>query len=392
MFTTEWQINGELVADGFSAYNHDETAVQGVHAPHLLVIVDEAGGISATLGRALESLMTGGHTRLLVMGNPPVDSESSWFEQVCNSDLYNVIPIATKDTPNFTGEDVGICKACPDSVPKHKITEHLVDQTWVDDVVTEFGSDSPFVEARVHARFPRVTANRVIPYDWLERAAEMNDLQRGAIKLGVDVASDGGDEFAIAQLDGMNVSVIHKTSGAANSSAVDVAGIVLQHILDAESKHRERQIQESVRVKIDAIGVGWGVVSILQAWRGEQRHSAEVIGVNVAERSKDATRFSNQRAEMWWNMRTLLQVDNNNLYPQIKTDLDQKTIAQLTSPIYKSDSSGRVQIESKKDMKRRGLNSPDRAEAVLLALFEPRQVLPDFNPISIEGSNDWGNF
>jgi hypothetical protein len=378
VFTTEWQINGELVADGFSAYNHDETAVQGTHAPHLLVIVDEAGGITTTLGRALESLMTGGHTRLLVMGNPPVDSESSWFEQVCNSSLYNVIPIAARDTPNFTGEPVG------------DWASNLVDQTWVDDVVQQFGADSPFVEARVHARFPRVTANRVLPFDWLERAAEMDDLPRGAVRLGVDVASDGGDEFAIAEVDGMNASVLHKSSGAANASAVDVAGIVLQHILAAESKHRERQTPEPVRVKIDAIGVGWGVVSILQAWRGEQRHNAEVVGVNVAERSKDATRFSNQRAEMWWNMRTLLQIDVNNPQPQIKVELDQKTTAQLTSPIYKSDSAGRIQIESKKDMKRRGLGSPDRAEAVLLALYEPRQVIPDFNPISIEGSNTWG--
>lgn len=381
-FTTEWQIDGELVADGFSAYNHDETAVQGVHAPHLLVVVDEAGGIAPTLGRALESLMTGGHTRLLVLGNPPVDNESSWFENVCNSDLYNVIPIAAKDTPNFTGEKIG------------PWAKNLVDQTWVDEVVKQFGADSPFVQARVHAQFPRITANRVLPFDWLETASETEVIPPGDhIRLGVDVAADGGDEFAIAMADGWQVGLVHHTSGAANASAVDVAGIVLQHIMDAEAKHRERQIQEPVRVKVDAIGVGWGVVSILQKWRDEQRHSAVVIGVNVAERSRDAERFSNQRAEMWWNMRTLVQTDNDNPDPQLKLNLDQKTLAQLASPVYKSDSAGRIQIESKKDMKRRGLNSPDRAEAVLLAVFEPKaRIIPDIAPISIEGSNQWGAF
>ena len=381
-FTTEWQIDGELIADGFSAYNHDETAVQGVHAPHLLVVVDEAGGITPTLGRALESLMTGGHTRLLVLGNPPVDNESSWFETVCNSDLYNVIPIAAKDTPNFTGESVGTWGA------------NLVDQTWVDEVTKQFGADSPFVEARVHARFPRVTANRVIPFDWLEVAIESELKVSGQnIRLGVDVAADGGDEFAIAVADGFEVSLRHTTSGNANASAVDVAGVVLQHILDAEAKHRERQIQEPVRVKIDSIGVGWGVTSILQKWRDEQRHNAVVIGVNVAERSRESERYSNQRAEMWWNLRTLLQPESTNPDPQIKLNIDQKTAAQLTSPIYKSDSSGRIQIESKKDMKRRGLNSPDRAEAVLLSLFEPKSMfVPDISPISIEGTNEWSNF
>jgi hypothetical protein len=380
-FTTEWQIDGELIADGFSAYNHDETAVQGVHAPHLLVVVDEAGGITPTLGRALESLMTGGHTRLLVLGNPPVDNESSWFENVCNSDLYNVIPIAAKDTPNFTGEKVG------------DWGKNLVDQTWVDDVVRQFGADSPFVEARVHARFPRVTANRVIPYDWLERAVETEvPIDGEVIKLGVDVAADGGDEFAIAVADGFKVSMRHHTSGNANASAVDVAGVVLQHIQEAEQKHRERQIQEPVRVKIDSIGVGWGVTSILQKWRDEQRHSAVVVGVNVAERSRQADKFSNQRAEMWWNMRTLVQTDKENPDPQVKLDLDQKVLAQLSAPIYKSDSAGRILIESKKDMKRRGLGSPDRAEAVLLALYEPKaRIIPNVSPISIEGVNDWGN-
>lgn len=393
VFTTEWQIKGELVADGFSAYNHDETAVQGVHAPHLLVVVDEAGGISPVLGRALETLMTGGHTRLLVLGNPPTDNESTWFENICNSDLYNVIPIPTKVTPNFTGEFVGTCKACPESSPAHLVNEHLVDEVWQSDVIKEFGEDSPFVEARVHARFPRITANRVVPFDWLERSQEMNNLPEGNIKLGVDVAADGGDEFAIALQDGMNVSIIHKTSGAANASAVDVAGIVLQHILSAEAKHQERQISEPVRVKVDAIGVGWGVVSILKSWRDEQRHKADVVAVNVAERSRDLERFNNQRAEMWWNMRQLLQVDANNPYPQIKVDLDQRTMAQLTSPIYKSDSAGRIQIESKKNMKRRGLNSPDRAEAILLALYEPKGfVIPEFKPISLEGTNEWGAF
>ena len=89
----EWKIDGELVAFGFSPADTDETAVQGIHAPHLLVVVDEAGGLSQTLGVALESLMTGGHTRLLLLGNPPTDNEDSWFERACNSDLYNVIPI-----------------------------------------------------------------------------------------------------------------------------------------------------------------------------------------------------------------------------------------------------------------------------------------------------------
>ena len=161
--------------------------------------------------------MTGGHTRLLILGNPPTDQEGSWFERACSSDLYNVIPIGAYDTPNFTGEDAGTCKSCPTNVPPHEVKTHLVDQTWVDDVIKEFGEESAFVEARVHARFPSVVANKVIPLSWIEASADNELPEQGAIRIGVDVAADGGDEFVIAWADGMRCSVRHKSSGKSNS-------------------------------------------------------------------------------------------------------------------------------------------------------------------------------
>ena len=118
VFTVEWKIDNNIVGYGFGGGQNDESAVQGIHAPHLLVIVDEAGGINETLGRSLEALMTGGHTRLLLLGNPPTDQEGSFFERACNSDLYNVIPISAYNTPNFTGEDAGICSSCPPSIQR----------------------------------------------------------------------------------------------------------------------------------------------------------------------------------------------------------------------------------------------------------------------------------
>lgn len=393
VFTVEWKIGNDLVAFGFSPAHHDETAVQGIHAPHLLVIVDEAGGLSSTMGKALEALMTGGHTRLLVLGNPPTDNEDSWFERVCNNDLYNVIPISAFDTPNFTGEEAGVCRACPAEVGLHGVATHLVDESWVQDVVNEFGEDSAFVEARVHARFPRITANKVIPLSWIEQATDnehpTEDLQ---IKLGVDIAADGGDEFVIAKCDGYTVSITHRSSGQANSNPVDVAGVVLEHIREAERVHKERNIPQQVIVKVDAIGVGWGVSGILKRWKDEQRHNAVIVPVNVAQRAGEGGKFANQRAEMWWNARTLIQpiVTNEEVRQDVRLDIDRKAMAQLSGPTYRSDSSGRIVIESKKEMKRRGVNSPDRAEAILLSLYEPPNYRGDVvAPISISQSNQW---
>ena len=390
VFSTEWKVGSEIVGYGFSAMNSDEAAVQGIHAPHLLVIVDEAGGISHTLGAALEALMTGGHTRLLVLGNPPTDQEGGWFERICNSELYNTIPIPASSTPNFTGEEAGVCLSCPASVAMHKVNTHLVDHEWVNDVTTEFGTGSPFVEARVHARFPRQVANKVIPLSWVEQSMDNQSAELGDIRLGVDVASDGGDEFTIAWAEGMVCTIRHKSTGQANANAVDVAGIVLEQIRQAEKVHKEKGYSGRVRVKVDSIGLGWGVVSTLRTWGTEQLHSADIIAVNVSEKARDSTRFTNQRAEMWWNGRTLLQPSPEG-EQTVRIDADQRTLAQLSGPMYASDSSGRIKIESKVDIKRRGITSPDRAEAILLALYEPRKSgMPNgILPLSITQENRW---
>lgn len=391
VLTTTWKLDDDIVSYGFSPSDYDETAVQGIHAPHLLIVVDEAGGIGPIIGQALEALMTGSHTRLLLLGNPPTDLEGSWFENACGSPNYEVIPINAFDTPNFTGEDAGICHACPPSVPQHSVSTHLVDKEWVEDVIAEFGEESPFVQARVFARFPRQVSNKVIPFDWAE-AAGQNDspTESMRIRLGVDVAADGGDEFVIAWADGYRVSVRHNSSGAVNANPVDVAGKILEHIHQAEKVHVERGLEEPVRVKIDAIGVGWGVTGMLQRWRDEKRHGADIIAVNVAERSAFPDKFHNQRAEMWWNGRTLVQPTPDGAQ-EMRLDLDRRAIAQLSTPMYKSDSSGRIQIEKKSDMKRRGQSSPDRAEAVLLAVFEPPgHAAPMAVPaIQFTQSNDW---
>ena len=469
--TVEWKVDGSQVAFGFAPAQYNETALQGIHAPNLLVVVDEAGGISDTIGNALEALMTGGNTRLLLLGNPPTDNENSWFEKACNSPLYNTIPISAYDTPNFTGETVGNCTTCPKSVPTHSVATHLVDKQWVDDVIHQLGDNSAFVTARVKAQFPRVTGNRVIPITWIEEAAtNENPAYLPAIRLGIDIAADGGDEFVIARADGYTVRIVHTSSGAENANAVQVANICLRHIQQAEADlaalhqtqqtHDPRTLHNSlyrhpknehlfapsethtpqgfpdhqtdtehpfapqtlmeqgfpdrtpvrpngvggsnpkneggasthiVSVKVDAIGVGWGVVGLLEAWGREGLHGARIVGVNVGERASDVGRFRNLRAELWWCGRELLQPDVDG-FQVVRLDVDGRVLQQLGAPEFLSDSSGRVQIVSKAEMRRRGLPSPDRAEAVLLALFEPRSVVsaPVVAPVVLGQRNVWG--
>jgi hypothetical protein len=93
---------------------------------------------------------------------------------------------------------------------------------------------------------------------------------------------------------------------------------------------------------------------------------------------------------MWWNGRQLLQPDQDG-FQVVRLDVDRRVVGQLGLPDFVSDSSGRIQVVSKAVLKKRGGVSPDRAEAVLLALYEPdrRREVPLVAPIAIVQRNVW---
>lgn len=390
------------IAYGFSAPPHDEAAVQGIHAPRLFIVVDEAGGISRIIGGAMRGLMTGEDTRLLAIGNPPTDDEGSWFEQLCEDEGVATIPISAYDAPLQTGEKTQRCRACPSEVPAHQLGVHLVDGEWIAGTLADYGEDAPFVTAKVHAKFPKGGPGRTIPSDWIDLACREEDpeefdesyvrlmdldlpdeanldmrVQYGAwIRLGVDVAADGGDEMVIARSIGNLGHIVHSSTGSANVNAVDVAGKVLVEIRRAEALRQALGTTAPIRVKIDGIGVGWGVASTLKAWASEGIHNAEIVSVIVSEDTYrpdegETLRPNRKRDEMWLTGRSLMQPNAHTGVGSIRLVLDKRARTQLAAPTYSTSSAGRTVIESKKHMKSRGVASPDRAEALLMAFYEP---------------------
>jgi phage terminase large subunit len=111
--------------------------------------------------------------------------------------------------------------------------------------------------------------------------------------------------------------------------------------------------------KVDDVGVGGGVVDRLR----EQRHPA--VGLNGGHRPKDRRRFVNARAEWYWELRERFEHGEIDIDPE-----DEVLAEQLCSIRYGVDSAGRIQIESKEDMRARGIASPDRADALALAFAE----------------------
>jgi hypothetical protein len=127
---------------------------------------------------------------------------------------------------------------------------------------------------------------------------------------------------------------------------MEIVGLV-RRIID-----RERP----AKVCIDIIGIGAGIVDRLHELGYEL-----VEGVCVARSATDKDKFKNQRAELWHDMREWLAQDMPVQIP----DSDE-LMADLTCLGYKYDSSGRLQIESKDDLKKRGIRSPDTSDALCL--------------------------
>lgn len=413
--TTQWKIpdqwgNDVIVAYGFTAPENDEAAMQGIHGtPKLLIVVDEAGGIARTIGNGTNNLLTG-DARMLAIGNPAMDDPRSWFEGLCEEGedpeepSTVTIPIATFASPAITKERVPFCNDCPDGVPPHSLAIHLPDQDWVDRTIREYGADHPYVIAKVHAKFPKGGGGLTIPVTWVEAAQQSDDpngpgwrrlcdlgldketaahtVKDGAwVRLGVDVAADGGDEFVISRIVGDVIETRYCSSGTMNDDQVLLAEKVLEEINAARLLAVALGSQHPVRVKVDQNGIGHGVVSMLKRWADTGRHQAQIVGVMVSESPTQddpgaLMRPYRKRDEMWLATRGLLQPDPSTGVGRLRLRVDRQTGIQLSTPRLGSNSAGYSVVESKKAMKQRGMKSPDRADAALLTVYEPEPISP----------------
>ncbi|MGW0033011.1 hypothetical protein ACWDXD_24740 [Streptomyces sp. NPDC003314] len=400
-----------VAAYGFSAPANDEAAMQGIHMAHILLIVDEAGGIAKTIGHGTNNLLTGGHAAMLAIGNPAMDEPNSWFEGLCGEgeDPEHpgtvTIPISSLDSPLITGERVPYCTDCPPNPSDvHTLARHMPDQEWVDATIRAYGEGHPYVVAKVYAKFPKGGGGLVIPPTWIEDAVEAEDptgpgwhrlcdlglpgesashtVKEGAwVRLGVDVAADGGDEFTIVRSVGDVVENRHASSGSVNDNQVKVAEKVLEEIKAAQRLADALRSPHPVRVKVDKNGIGHGVVSMLERWGENGRHKAQIVGVMVSENPTQddpgaVMRPYRKRDEMWLATRSLLQPDPSTGRGRLRYRIDKKSREQLSTPKLLSNAGGFSLVESKKQMKSRGMSSPDRAEAILLAVYEPEPINP----------------
>lgn len=341
---TEWHLGDELVAFGRKPSDYNDSAFQGVHAPYVLVILDEAGGIQPNLWVAADALTTNDGCRLFVIGNP--DNPASEFRRVClPGSGWHVITISALESPNLTGE------AVPGDV-----AQALVSRLWVEEKAREWGEDNPLYRAKVLGEFTQDGEWQVVRSSDVAACRIPLDAPHPAellvpVQLGVDVGG-GGDETVVRERRG----VAARREWRAHTDRPEMIAPMVVHAI------RETG---ATLVNVDSIGVGFGVIGELR--NNKALRGVQVNGVNVGERASQPHRFANLRAELWWEVgRGLSERRGWDLSEMENADT---AVAQLLEPRYDYDPTGRTRVEKKEEVIKRLGRSPDNADALLLSYF-----------------------
>lgn len=346
----KWMIDREMVGIGRKPADHDEHGFQGLHRPIVFVIADEACGIPTQLWTAFEAVTTNDDCRILAIGNP--DDPSSEFAKVCSPGSgWNVITISAFDSPNLTGEEV------PENLSKM-----LVSEDWVEDKRKRWGEASPRYQSKILGEFPELGDNTLIAPRWILDAQERELEPEGKTRVSVDVARFGSDHSIIALARGpvFRVEVTMPTS-----ATTEVAGATTRVLRE----------NGNCDVIIDGAGVGGGVVDSM---RENVREGVFGVGRRPTVREflaggkpKDEKEFADARSEAWWRLREMFREGEIDIDPA-----DDELASQLGSIQYGFDSKGRIKVESKDDMAKRKLPSPDRGDAAMQAYALTGQDAP----------------
>lgn len=297
-------------------------ALQGVHAENVLLICDEASGIPEAVFEAAAGSMSGSHACTILLGNP---TRSSGF---------------FFDTHHRQAGEWWTRKvSCVDS--------DLVSTEYVDEMKVRYGEESNAYRVRVLGDFPARDDDTAIPLELVE-AAQTREVEVTAdepIIWGLDVARFGSASSVLCKRQGRQILAMQTWRGL---DLMQLTGAVVAEFESCQPR------QEPITICVDSIGVGGGVCDRLREL------GLPAIGVNTSESPALRVTYLNLRAELWFKLKAWLEARDVSL-PK-----DDHLLAELVAVKYKFTSSGKLQIESKDEMRKRGLSSPDRADAVCL--------------------------
>lgn len=317
-------------ADAIPWSENNTEAFAGLHnkGKRIVLIFDEAAAIADRVWEVAEGALTDEATEIIwiVFGNP---TRNTGRFRECFGKYRHLWKTRQIDSREVEGTN----------------------RAYLDELVETYGEDSDVVKVRVRGQFPSQSVSQFIGSDVVENAQRRKRefVDEGApLILGVDIARFGDDQSVIRGRKGRDARVIKPVKWRNRDtvfSANKVAEAITRYNPDA--------------VFIDGGGVGAGVIDILRS------QGYRVIEVNFGAAARNAKAYANKRAEMWGDTREWLDTG--------LIDEDQELRDDLIGPEYGFDKEGRILLEKKEDMKKRGLPSPDDGDALALTFAEPVQ-------------------
>jgi hypothetical protein len=331
------------IAFGMKPDDKDESGFQGVHDQYVLVIMDEAGGISKEIFTAADAITTNKYARILAIANP--NDPSCYMAEVYKREMrlkpeersWNIIQFGAYDTPNFTGEVVPV-----------EVATRLVQVDWVEARKKEWGEDDPRFVARVLGEFPDVSDDGLFNMGRVMQSMEAYDTSEPdegmPITIGVDVARYGSDSSVIVSNQGGYIRIHGRYQGLNGPELARKVGELAVEM-------------GAVEIRIDAIGVG---ASVLDSIYNFVPPTISVVGIHGNAKSGDSTKWYNYRAAMYDQFAKAV-ADGRVHLPD-----DDELHNEIASIKYEYRGSALL-IESKENMRKRGIKSPDVLDAVIYA-------------------------
>ena len=324
--TRYWGVEGRL----WSAENPD--AFAGVHnMDGVLVIFDEASGIDDAIWAVTAGFFTENTPNRFWFAFSNPRRNTGYFYETFHS-KRNFWNTKVVDARTVEGTDKAVYQQ----------------------IIDEYGPDSAQAHVEVYGQFPSAGDDQFIGANTVDEAMKRVKYQdmSAPIVIGVDPARFGADATVIAVRQGRDIVKIIRHRG-------DDTMTVVGYVIDAIEEYKP------TLVVIDEGGLGAGIVDRLK----EQRY--KIKGINFGNKSKNPIMYGNMRAQMWGDMREWLKTASIPNDRFLKTD--------LISPMMKPDSRGTIFLESKKDMKSRGLASPDAADAIAVTFAFPVAHRGEYN-------------
>ncbi len=312
-----------------------EEGFQGYHAAHKLIVGDEATAISEGVSRGITSLLASADSRLFLIFNPT--TPDTYAANQFRSSGVEAFKIRAFDTPHFTGE----------AIPEDS---NLITPEFLDELRSQgMGEGTYEWTTRVLADFWDLGDSTLIAHGWYDRCREIQPVYAGTRALGIDLAPYGSDE-----------NVIVERTGQAITGLKAYPAMRMDQLWRGPVRDYVERIQPHY-VVYDADGVGAGAIGeadmiqdVMRDWGGQ------VLGFRGGLKQGD--RFMNARSAWWWSLRRRFE------YGAIQVQVnDEKLRKQILDIHYSIKPTGEIRVETKEEMKRRGVGSPDRADALMYA-------------------------